>query len=314
MYGKYHIDPSIDVPIYRQLSDAIAADIINGTKAYGETLPTVQEFANRLSLAKGTVKRCYDQLEREGYVEKTQGSGTFVKYKNADKSSRKDAALSAIDEMLEKLEELNISESEASIFIDLKLKERRLPDSRVGVAVVASCREILSSLSESVREIEGTDVFSYTLSDVLKYPYKMGGEADIIVTHGEIYDKLLTVVPDVNKLFCVELTFSLSPFAAAKGKTTAVVCDSTEFYGAVTDYCNENRLGVLPLRVDFSDVSETDGCSYIIVPDGFERFCGEDTAKLICGRSPVRVKAVPDKGSARYLRDRIKKKLSEKQK
>ncbi|MBQ7623902.1 MAG: GntR family transcriptional regulator [Clostridia bacterium] len=313
MPGKYHIDPSINVPIYRQLSDAIAADIKNGTRAYGEKLPTVQDLARALSLAKGTVKRCYDQLEQEGYIEKTQGSGTFVKYRSTDKGSRKAAALAAIDEMLEKLEKLNISNSEASIFIDLKMKERHLPDEGIKVAVVASCREILSSLSESVREIEGADVFSYTLAEVLRYTYKIGSDTDIIVTHGEISGKVSELIPDKKKLFCAELTFSFENFAeAVKPGKTAVVCESAEFFETLIGFLSENGFSAIPTRFDFMDVGGLCEFSRVIVPQDHERFCTHETANAIESKRPIKVKAHPDKGSLRYLRERIQKELNEK--
>ena len=77
----YKINPELSIPIYQQLVDAICVAIKNGSLAMGEQLPTVQEMVEKVGIARGTVKRVYDELERIELVEKVQGRGTFVKYK-----------------------------------------------------------------------------------------------------------------------------------------------------------------------------------------------------------------------------------------
>ena len=84
----YHINPELDVPIYRQLSDAIRTAIRKGELTAGQQLPTVQEVTETLGVARGTIKRAYDELERAGLVEKIQGRGTFVRYQPASSGSR----------------------------------------------------------------------------------------------------------------------------------------------------------------------------------------------------------------------------------
>ena len=68
-----HINPELDVPIYRQLSDAIGTAIRKGELTAGQQLPTVQEVTESLCVARGTIKRAYDELERGGLVEKEIG-------------------------------------------------------------------------------------------------------------------------------------------------------------------------------------------------------------------------------------------------
>ena len=73
----FRINPELNIPIYQQLVDAIRAVVKRGQLTAGQQLPTVQEVAADLSIARGTIKRAYDELEREGLVEKVQGRGTL---------------------------------------------------------------------------------------------------------------------------------------------------------------------------------------------------------------------------------------------
>ena len=100
MDSIYKINPELTVPIYQQLVDAIRTAIKRGTLTAGQQLPTVQEVTERLGIARGTIKRAYDELERLGLVEKVQGRGTFVCYQPASSGSRKEQAMAAIDAML----------------------------------------------------------------------------------------------------------------------------------------------------------------------------------------------------------------------
>lgn len=63
MKSIFQIDPNLDIPIYQQLVDKIRAGTKMGTLVPGQQLPTVQELASELSIARGTIKRAYDELD-----------------------------------------------------------------------------------------------------------------------------------------------------------------------------------------------------------------------------------------------------------
>ena len=66
MDSIFQINPQLDVPIYRQLVDSIRSAIKKGDLVSGQRLPTVQEVTDSLGIARGTIKRAYDELERAG--------------------------------------------------------------------------------------------------------------------------------------------------------------------------------------------------------------------------------------------------------
>lgn len=72
------INPSDDVPIYRQIMRQVMDAIAGGHLAAGERLASHRELSERLVIAPLTVKKAYDELEALGYIESQQGRGTFV--------------------------------------------------------------------------------------------------------------------------------------------------------------------------------------------------------------------------------------------
>lgn len=66
------------VPIYEQIRDAIREEILKEKLKAGEKLPSVRSLARELSISILTVKKAYDELEKEGFIVSKQGLGTFV--------------------------------------------------------------------------------------------------------------------------------------------------------------------------------------------------------------------------------------------
>lgn len=66
------------VPIYEQIKNAIRDEILTENLKAGEKLPSVRALARELSISILTVKKAYDELESEGFIESRQGLGTFV--------------------------------------------------------------------------------------------------------------------------------------------------------------------------------------------------------------------------------------------
>ena len=67
-----------DKPIYTQIYEQIAAQIMNGEIAAGEKLPPIRTVAVNLRISVIPVKQAWEQLEREGFISTAAGRGTFV--------------------------------------------------------------------------------------------------------------------------------------------------------------------------------------------------------------------------------------------
>src|SRR5580698_1295962 len=72
------INPSGEVPIYRQIMRQITEAIAGGRLKPGDRLASHRELSEQLVIAPLTVKKAYDELEALGYIETQRGRGTFV--------------------------------------------------------------------------------------------------------------------------------------------------------------------------------------------------------------------------------------------
>jgi DNA-binding GntR family transcriptional regulator len=72
------IDPGAATPLWRQLADILKAQIESGELPAGRVMPSETRLSQQHGLARGTVVKALDSLEREGLVERIQGRGTFV--------------------------------------------------------------------------------------------------------------------------------------------------------------------------------------------------------------------------------------------
>ncbi len=72
------IDATAGTPPYEQIRTQVARMVGGGVLAPGARLPTIQQLANDLALAPGTVARAYKELERDGIVVSKRRKGTMV--------------------------------------------------------------------------------------------------------------------------------------------------------------------------------------------------------------------------------------------
>ncbi len=67
-----------DTPIYKQLYDQIAFQVIRGELAGGYCLPPIRALAGQLGVSVISIKRAWEELERDGYINTMVGRGCFV--------------------------------------------------------------------------------------------------------------------------------------------------------------------------------------------------------------------------------------------
>src|SRR5271168_673874 len=72
------VNPSDELPLYRQIMRQITEAIAGGRLKCGEKLASHRELSEQLVIAPLTVKKAYDELETLGYIETQRGRGTFV--------------------------------------------------------------------------------------------------------------------------------------------------------------------------------------------------------------------------------------------
>ncbi len=323
MDSIYKINVNLDIPIYQQLVDSIRTGIKNGTLPAGHQLPTVCEMTENLGIARGTVKRVYDELERANLVEKVQGRGTFVRYQPANSASRKEQAMAAIDNVLDQLENMGLSAAEINIFLNLKLRERSEEEALVKVAVVECNPENLSQISEQLRHIDGIDLYSFTIESIKQYPYKLGDDFELIATTSFHYQYLQSIVPNKKKLACVALRPSarcLSHIIKLKrNRRLGIVGYSERFSELLYNTCRDYTEDVIlcdPINSESNSSIKAylEDKDAVLVPKFYEKYFSADTSGLIrkFKGEIIECNYALDEGSVLYLEAKIKRLLEEK--
>ncbi len=72
------LSANADLPLHRQLYEALRRSMLDGKLASGDRLPSSRELATDLDLSRNTVVAALNQLTVEGYLSSHIGSGTYV--------------------------------------------------------------------------------------------------------------------------------------------------------------------------------------------------------------------------------------------
>ncbi|MCR4742202.1 MAG: GntR family transcriptional regulator [Treponema sp.] len=117
-----------DKPIYTQIYEQIAAQIMSGQIASGEKLPPIRTVAVNLRVSVIPVKQAWEQLEREGLISTAPGRGTFVSdlahHEISDK--RNSAAQELIEKDIKTCKEMGLSLEEVLEIVRNKWDKNKL--------------------------------------------------------------------------------------------------------------------------------------------------------------------------------------------
>jgi GntR family transcriptional regulator len=98
----FTLNPTLGIPIYRQLMDQIRRMVAGGQLRPGDLLPSVRELALTHAVNPMTISKAYSLLEAEGLLERQRGKGMTVaargplKETKADRLLRLEASLAAV--------------------------------------------------------------------------------------------------------------------------------------------------------------------------------------------------------------------------
>ena len=102
---KMIISNSSSIPIYEQIKKSIINQILEEELKEDELLPSIRVLAQDIKISAMTIKKAYDELEKEGYLKSIQGKGTFVAPKNTELA--KEQAQKDIEMYMEKIVDIS---------------------------------------------------------------------------------------------------------------------------------------------------------------------------------------------------------------
>lgn len=72
------IDKQSRIPLYYQLMDIIIGMIEEGKLTEDDQLPSERELCDTFDISRSTVRQAIQELEKEGYIYRVHGKGTFI--------------------------------------------------------------------------------------------------------------------------------------------------------------------------------------------------------------------------------------------
>lgn len=119
------ISNTVNSPLYQQIKDQIKDAILKEELVEGDMLPSIRSFANDLNVSVLTIRRVYEELEKEGFITSQVGIGTFVSTSNIDllKDHKRRLVEQKMQDMIQAAKSLNISKEELNSMMDILYEE-----------------------------------------------------------------------------------------------------------------------------------------------------------------------------------------------
>jgi|YNPBryBLVA2012_1023415.scaffolds.fasta_scaffold26620_2 DNA-binding transcriptional regulator YhcF (GntR family) len=318
------LDPTSDRPLFRQIADQILRAVREGKLPEGSRLPSERELSEELRLARGTVKKAYEELVREGIIQVRRGQGTFVgRSVQPVETGRKERALQQIGRLLDELERMRFSPREIETLVHISLLERMEKKATFHVAAVDCNTESLDMFHKQLAYMKGIDLQKFLLHEILGNssslsrlePFKL-----IIVTSTH-YNDLLRAFPSLEERI-VQVAVSPSPETILElgsigpGNTVGIVCKSHTFSQIIQNKLRDLRIapkGIETLLLDEGqDVMDfIKGKDVIIIPPGYSFQVSKENKALFQrfreeGGKTIQFEYRIERGSLLHLEERIK--------
>ena len=307
-------------PVYRRIVQLLTGYIQDGTLREGAQLPTVRALAEQLGVAQGTVKRAYDELERQGILTKAAGRGSFVAYRPPQAQSAQEAAALAADQLLERLHTLGLSDTQMETLLTERLRLRRQQRPQLRAALVECNPEILAQLRQQLGALEGIGLHPVLLDRARQHPERLASRCDVIITTAEHASELTKMTRRADKVAKIALRLTPQSIAAivklTPGAHVGILTHSLRFGALLQEHCRSYALGAVldePALLQPGAAFEAylRGKSVILVPEGYENDCTSEVLGAL-RRFARRGSVVPcayriDEGSRIYLTERLER-------
>ncbi len=121
------ISSAAEQPLYGQIVAAVKREVAAGRARSGESLPSVRALAADLRVSVITVKRAYEELERDGVIYKRQGLGAFVAPAGAERLrlQQTEAARGSFRAAIESGRQAGLSDGDLLDLFKRQLKEAK---------------------------------------------------------------------------------------------------------------------------------------------------------------------------------------------
>lgn len=193
------IDRQAKTAVSDQLVEQLRYQIASGQLKVGETVPSTRSLGKQLAISFHTVRKAYQQLEKEGLLESRKGSGFTVKERvQLDKSERMEKGAALVEETLHRMIALGLDESEIEYLFQEQLDLLDAAAQNSKLLFAAPYRELGERCAEQVARFLQHPTDSVLLSDLNRHQ-----DADFICTTPQTLATVRSAVPKADVLSVV---------------------------------------------------------------------------------------------------------------
>jgi GntR family transcriptional regulator len=118
------IDPSSQVPVFKQIAEYLRSSIAAGIYRPDEALPSKRVLGMKLGVNPHTVQHAYEDLQKEGLVRARKGSGMYVAESGIDRAQTNSerTCFQLLDRAIRIAREANLSEDQIRNLVEKALK------------------------------------------------------------------------------------------------------------------------------------------------------------------------------------------------
>ncbi|MCW5850263.1 MAG: GntR family transcriptional regulator [Anaerolineae bacterium] len=160
----------------------VESRILSGEYTAGAQLPTVRELAQELGVNKNTVVRAYQSLERDGYLDVTQGRGAFVRPRDGAVAGVLSARWQAqVDSLVREAQTRGVTRAVVGQELGRSV-ERVYGRSRLRVAFVEDNTQDTDEMGAQLSVMVGHALEGVLLARVLEEPEQVAADFDLVTT------------------------------------------------------------------------------------------------------------------------------------
>jgi DNA-binding transcriptional regulator YhcF (GntR family) len=266
MLKEIVIDKNGDTPVYRQIIKQITTMVKKGSLQLGDKLPTERELAEKLKVARGTIKKAYEELERDNIIDVIQGRGSFVSSKqDVISEGRKERAIELIENLITNLENLKFSYREMKSLVDLKIIAREQLLENFYIAAVDCNPEALSIYTRQLSFIPKVNIKKFLLDELYESPdpEKVLENFELIITTSTHYSELIGMLPSLKEII-IQVIVSMSKES---------IIDLATIQGS-------NRIGIMYESEKFLQIIRNKLKDFKIGSNSVQHFSVKDEAQL----------------------------------
>lgn len=238
------IERSSTTSIQEQLREQIRFRIASGFYKIDDLLPSTRKLADQLEISFHTVRKVYQELEREGLLEARPGSGFVVRERvPLNKSERMERGAAIVHETLQRLVGLGLSETEIEYLFQEQTALLETPGRRHKLIAALPYQEMAELCAAQIQQNLQQTVTASTFADLARHQ-----DADYVFTP---HANLQTVMSALPRADVVGIVTYINPDALEQ--IAKLLDDQT--LGVVTRYADAIR----PLTSELRDLTSFSG-------------------------------------------------------